>query len=463
MRGPVRGCRDVFPASATSRRALITRFASLASRYGFAEVETPILERLDLYSAALGAGSDVVSSELFRASGPPAAASRGDRAALVLRPEGTAGVARACGARAAKEAKGAVGLAARVWYGGPMFRYERPQRMRLRQFTQVGVECFFEDGVGADFDCISLAKRLLDGEGGGERVELVVNTLGAREDRVGYNEALVGWLKPRKLALSPVSRLRLESGNCMRILDSKLSEDCDALQGAPLLSEFIGKVEKTRFSRLLGLLEEDGIPFRIDPMLVRGLDYYSSTAFEFQEVASGKAICAGGRYGDVQDVSGVGFAVGLERMEEVLLGDDGEVDSETAGTSTAQGAADLLGGTRGGVAVFALVGFEGSDGEREGALARSVVRRLRLAGFCSMLWTVRNSKVGKAVGRAAQSGTRAVVLVGPSDAEKNVVQVKLIEGTSHDSREEQKAVSVDGVVSHIRASFGWEGGEAKID
>lgn len=425
----VRGCRDVGPRAAAWRRDLIGVFAAAAKRYGFGEVEAPVLEGLDLYASALGVTSDVVSCELFQAVGP--AGLGGGRAAIVLRPEGTAGVARAFGSRGG-----------RAWYAGPMFRYERPQAGRLRQFTQIGAEAF-EEGVGADVDCIGLAAEFVGKCPGGHEAELVVNTLGTRFDRERFNAALLGWLKPREGALSVVSRRRLEAGKCMRVLDSKLCEDQKALVGGPCLSEFVSVGEVERFRELKGMLEEDEIPFRVDHMLVRGLDYYSSTAFEFQDRESGRAVCAGGRYDDVQGVSGVGFAAGLERLEEAANGDS---EGKEKGKES-------LGGTEGGVAVFALEGFEGSDGKREGVVARRVVRRLRQAGVCAMVFAVRNSKVGKAVGRAAQSGTRAVVLVGPADVEKSVVQVKVIEGTSHGSRGKQRAVPVDDVVSTLLSNL----------
>jgi histidyl-tRNA synthetase len=422
---PVRGCRDVGPAAAAARRVLLSRFAVLAARYGFAEVETPVIERAALYAASLGATSDVVAAELFRVSGPG-----GDRDALTLRPEGTAGVARAFGqSRAAGEA-------ARVWYAGPMFRYERPQRLRLRQFWQVGVECLGEEGAHADLDCISLAKVFLEGTEGGKGVRLFINCLGSKDDRKGYNAALREWLAPRYQSLSVLSRRRFDAGNCMRILDSKLAEDEDALRGAPLLVEAVSEAERARFARLQLLLDNEGMRYIVDPMLVRGLDYYSSTAFEFLD-GEGRAVCAGGRYEGVEGADGVGFAAGLERIEG----------------ATEEGAQTGLGGVQGGVAVIAIVGPAGEGGETESVGGESV-RRIRDAGMCALLWSARTGKIGKAIGRAVRDGALAIVLVGPDDVARNVVQVKLLEGTSHESRGDQQAVGLGDVVSVLVEHLG---------
>jgi histidyl-tRNA synthetase len=441
MRIPVRGCRDVAPNAAAARRAIVARFADFARRHGFAEVETPLLEHADLYAATLGVTSDVVTSELFRVTGPsppvPSATSRGDRAPVVLRPEGTAGVARAFGPRSAYRTAGET---ARLWYSGPMFRYERPQRLRLRQFTQLGVECLGDPSLSADVDCISLAHAFLATTPGGKDASLVVNTLGTHEDRWGYNETLKAWLAPRLLALSPLSRQRYDAGNCLRILDSKLSEDEDAMRGAALLSEQVCRAERDRFLRLQDLLCEEGVPFRVDPKLVRGLDYYSSSAFEFVD-ASGRAVCAGGRYEGVEGSTGVGFAAGLERLETSGLG-------ATAEDCAPRPAA--LGGAHGGVAVFAMsAGADGGGDAAAETVARGVVRQLRKAGLCSLLSSVRSKKIGKAVGRAVRDGARAIVTVGPDDVENSVVQVKFVDGTSHEARVGQRPLAASEAVAAI--------------
>lgn len=431
MRIPVRGCRDVAPAAAAGRRALVTRFGALAARYGFAEVETPLLERARLYAASLGATSDVVSAELFRVTGPAGAPAAG-RDALALRPEGTAGVARAFGAHAARVAPGE---AARVWYAGPMFRYERPQRLRLRQFHQLGVECLGEESVAADLDCISLAHTFMAATPVGRGSTLCVNTLGSRDDRAAFNERLRAWLVPRRERLSAMSRDRFDAGNCMRILDSKLPEDADTMCGAPSLAEAVSRGELDRFATLKEMLTEEGVPFTVDPKLVRGLDYYTSTAFEFIN-SDGRAVCAGGRYNGLEGVSGVGFAAGLERLED---------------TDTEDAPDGALGGVANGVAVFAIAGPTPESSRVAETNARSCVRQLRDAGACAMLWSVRSSKVGKAIGRVVRDGALAVVVVGPDDVAQGVAQIKLIDSATTDMRTDQRAVDLTDVATVVQS------------
>lgn len=452
MRLPVRGCRDVRPSLAAKRRAMIDMFGKLAQRFGFAEVEVPLLERAEMYTTALGATSDVVSAEMFRVHGPVTGSLRppGDRSELVLRPEGTAGIARAFGSQASLGSDGA-----RVWYSGPMFRYERPQRLRLRQFTQVGVECIGEASVVSDFDCIALAQAFLDRTPGGKESSLVLNTLGTREDRKAYNAVLSQWLAPRYLSLSFISRQRYEAGNCLRILDSKLPEDEDVMRCAPRLQEYISDADQCRFLKLQEYLRSEGIQFQIDHCLVRGLDYYSSTAFEFVD-GSGQAVCAGGRYEQVQGSNGVGFAAGIERLEASQR--DGEPSEEVECDN------ELQGGVRGGTAVILIrptscqnetsgTGSIGASGKEE-RVAFEVLRRLRENNMCALLRPVRGNRVGKTIGRAVRSGARAIVIVGPDDVAAGVVQVKLVAGTTHEARQDQLTVCTENVVRLIEKHMG---------
>jgi histidyl-tRNA synthetase len=425
QRLPVRGCRDVRPAAAAARRALVARFGDLAQRYGFAEVELPVIERAELFLSALGSSSDVVTSELFRVSGPGPQDTK-DRVQLALRPEGTAGAARAF-------VPPMPGDVARLWYAGPMFRYERPQKRRLRQFTQVGVECLGDCTVVADLDCIALAHEFISTTIAGKTARLHINTLGTRQDRELFNNDLALWLKPRYASLSEISRNRFDSGNCMRILDSKLSEDQDAMRGAPMLTERLSQPEQDRFQHLQTLLSDLGMHFVVDTSLVRGLEYYTSTAFEFID-HEGRAMCAGGRYEGVQGAVGVGFAAGLERLEdEESLADD----------STN---ANHFGGVSGGVAIIAMA--SGSGVSPEESLALHVTRRLRQAGTCAVARVV-SGKMGKAIGRAIRERALVVILIGPNEVSQGAVQVKFIEDSSHDDRQPQRTISIDEVTSEV--------------
>jgi histidyl-tRNA synthetase len=429
----VRGCRDVKPAAAAARRALVARFGDLARRYGFAEVELPVIERAELFLSALGSSSDVVTSELFRVTGPGPQDPK-DRVQLALRPEGTAGAARAFVPRVS-------GDIARIWYAGPMFRYERPQKRRLRQFTQVGVECLGDCTVIADLDCIALAHEFISSTSAGKAACLHINTLGTQQDRKQFNNDLALWLKPRYAALSEISRKRFDTGNCMRILDSKLSEDQDAMSGAPTLTERLSQPELDRFQHLQTLLSDLGMHFVVDTSLVRGLEYYTSTAFEFIDLER-RAICAGGRYEGVQGAAGVGFAAGLERLEdEESLADDSSN-------------ADHFGGVSGGVAIIAMASCAGVSPEE--SLALDVTRRLRQAGTCAVSRVI-SGKMGKAIGRAVREGALAVILIGTDEVSQGVVQVKLIEGSSHETRQPQRTIAVNEVTAavdqHLRSRF----------
>lgn len=220
--------------------------------------------------------------------------------------------------------------------------------------------------VTSDAEVIELAAGFLS-EHARQRVGLRINTLGTKKDRVGYNEALRDWLKERYWAMSGISRQRFDAGNCMRILDSKLVEDVDALLGAPRLKEFVGREERERFDELQALLTEAGVEYSVDERLVRGLDYYTSTAFEFDGEA-GKAVCAGGRYMDVVGASGVGFAVGLDRVEDERLWEG------SAGVEAYEQEWE------GGVAVVGHAKDAGKSGSEIGQMCRKLVREFREAG-----------------------------------------------------------------------------------
>lgn len=425
---PIRGCRDLVPKVMSMRRSLLNQFASLARIYGFVEVDTPIIERIGLYASALGSSSDIVSSELFRVSGPQSHTLSNDREHLVLRPEGTAGIARAFAPSASQDL-------ARVWYVGPMFRYERPQRLRLRQFTQLGVECLGEDQLCSDVDCISLARKLVSCTNREFCCTLVVNTLGSREDRNLYNEKLLNWLAPRYSTLSELSKIRFDSKKCLRILDSKLPEDQDALRNGPMLSEFVASSEHTRFQHLQQSLADAGITYVVDPTLVRGLEYYTSTAFEFLDNEE-RAVCAGGRYENVNGARGVGFAAGLER----LIQENDEYPDGSA-HSTAHGLQN---------AVVVLAWTDTHDGcSAEVRTARAVVRDLRHAGVSCVSRTVTN-KLGRAIGRAASEGACAVVVIGSDELSKGVVRVKMLRGTTHQDRAREDSLPQGHCVARLR-------------
>lgn len=397
-----RGCRDVHAASARRRHSLVSKFSELASLYGCSPIETPILEPATLY-ASLGATSDINVSETYRLMDTDPQ--------LVLRPEGTAGVARAL-----RETLKGKPHGARVWYAGPMFRRERPQAGRFRQFTQLGVE--FIDSIRdnapgnlqplADADTISLVYKFFTSIGIDPTVR--VNTLGTAVQRANFNESLVKYLTPRRDKLSTLSQRRLDTGTCMRILDSKNSQDIDTLRGAPCLREFQNAETIEAFENVCLLLQQNGIPYSIDETLVRGLDYYTSTAFELDNGNTGRALAAGGRYsGVVDEISGVGFAVGLERVETLVS----EMDNVS-------GDNDEI------VFVIALGDVHSCKSEVVKASCRAV-ESLRKAGVSAVL-KLEVAHVSKCLGRAVREGAHAVIMIGSDEVVDNAARVKFIVG-----------------------------------
>jgi histidyl-tRNA synthetase len=309
---PLRGFSDVVGHS--HLRATQT-FFDIASLHGFTPVHTPLVEPRSLF-VHLGDQSDVVQKELFDVSPSDPAA--------VLRPEGTAGVVRAAFALGLVPAPGAGAL--RLAYAGPMFRRERPQRGRLRQFTQLGVEVLGPPAPEVDAEVIAMGRDVLQacGLAEGQQFRLEVNTLGDAESRASYEAALRAHLVGQPLSAD--SAARLSRGNVLRILDSKDEADGPALASAPPLSAHLSDDAKRRFDRVLFLLSGLQVPYTVNERLVRGLDYYTGTAFEFTSVARGEArqsaLLAGGRYdglvhamgGGAVSVGGIGWAAGLERI-----------------------------------------------------------------------------------------------------------------------------------------------------
>ena len=305
---PVRGTVDWLPEDARKHRTIEVLFARLAGRYGFGEIATPIFEFTDVFSRTLGETSDIVTKEMYTFTS-------GDES-LTLRPEGTAGVARAFITHGLHHA-----LPLKVFYRGPMFRHERPQKGRLRQFHQVGVELLGVDSPLADAEIITLAAHFLDELGVADRVTLELNSLGDAESRAAYRAALVDHLTTRMDALSDDSRRRL-ARNPLRILDSKDESDRAVVATAPLLTDFLNAPSRAFLDRVCALVATAGLAPVLNPRLVRGLDYYCHTAFEFTTTALGAqgTVLAGGRYdGLIQQMGGpatpgIGWAAGVERL-----------------------------------------------------------------------------------------------------------------------------------------------------
>lgn len=306
---PVRGTRDLLPEDCRRHRHIEGVFADIARRYGYGEIATPAFEFTQVFARSLGDTSDIVSKEMYTFE------DRGG-ASLTLRPENTAGVVRAFLSN---------GLAQqtplKLFYRGPMFRYERPQKGRQRQFHQIGVELIGVADPLADVEVIALGAQVLGDLGLADKVILELNSLGDAASREAYRERLLAYLSAHRETLSADSRERLDR-NPLRILDSKDEGDRAIVAGAPLLVDSLNQESQAFLDDLRRALDRIGIAYRLQPTLVRGLDYYCHTAFEFTTDALGaqNAVLAGGRYdGLVQQLGGpptpgIGWAAGIERL-----------------------------------------------------------------------------------------------------------------------------------------------------
>ncbi|CAN5559599.1 histidine--tRNA ligase [soil metagenome] len=387
----VKGMRDLLPEIAEKFRHILSTASDVSSLYGFSEIQTPILEPTALFLRGLGDTSDIVSKEMYRFT------DHGGED-LVLRPEGTAGVARAFINEGLAQH-----LPLKLCYQGPMFRRERPQRGRYRQFTQFGIELLGVEKPQADIEVLACGYRILKTLGVLGTVTLHLNTIGDTSSRAAFREKLVAYLLTRKSELSKDSIERLEK-NPLRILDSKDPGDIEIVKSAPKLHDSLNEESKTFFDTVIEGLKALEIPYEIDERLVRGLDYYCHTVFEFTTTALGaqSAVLAGGRYdGLISDLGGpktpgVGWAFGVDRLAELLPERKAEQPPIT------------------------LIPL-GVDAELK---AISLAEELRGQGLRIELGYSGN--LAKRMKRADKIGSTAVVIIGALELEKGVVTVKIL-------------------------------------
>ncbi len=413
----VKGMNDVLPEEIGRWQRVEQIYARTMSLYGFREVRTPFVESTALFSRAIGETTDVVEKEMysFVHHDEP----------LTLRPEGTAGAARAY---IEHQVQGKEPIT-RWWYGGAMFRAERPQRGRYRQFYQLGAEIFGDPGPGSDAEMIDMLVQFL-GELRIPDVRVYVNSLGGSETRGRYRDALVAHLTPRAAQLSADSQRRLGT-NPLRILDSKDPRDREAAAGAPTLHEFLGADDRAHFDGLRAHLDALGTRYEVDARLVRGLDYYTRTLFEIKgasdKLGAGDTLVGGGRYdGMVGDLGGpsvpaIGYAAGLERL---LIASE----LEAAGN-----VADALVAPLGNAAGPALV------------LARDLRRR----GIRCEVDT-RGSSLKSQLRRANALGARVVLILGETELADGTVQVKDLD--AHTQETLRRDAAVDIVVDRLKAA-----------
>ena len=388
----LRGTKDILPEEVGYWQLIEQTAQEIFTKAVYREIRVPIFEQTSLFERGIGEATDIVGKEMYTFK------DKGDRM-ITLRPEGTAGVVRSY----ISNKLHAQGVQ-RLWYSGPMFRYERPQAGRQRQFHQIGLELLGSGSPRADVEAIAIATDILKGIGL-SNLQLDINSVGRGEDREKYRQALIAYLEPYKQDLDPDSRDRL-TRNPLRILDSKDQKTQEIAQNAPQLIEYLSDNSKKHFDTVLQLLTDLEIKYQINHCLVRGLDYYTHTAFEIQSADLGAqaTVCGGGRYdGLVAELGGpetqaIGWAMGMERLVLLLQ------KLQAAPTANPD---------------FYLVS-RGTIAEAQGL---ALAQKLRQAGFTVEL-DLSGSAFGKQFKRGDRSGAAACLVLGETEAQNQTVNLK---------------------------------------
>ncbi len=416
----IRGMNDCSPTESPLWQWVEGKVRSVLQNYGYSEVRMPIVESTPLFARAIGEVTDVVSKEMYTFWD--------NDEQLTLRPEGTAGCVRA-----AIEHGWIYNQEQRLWYMGPMFRHERPQKGRYRQFHQAGVEVFGIPNPEIDAELIMLTARLWKELGIAEHVTLQLNSIGSLEARKNYRSALVAFLQQHVDLLSEEEKERLEK-NPLRILDTKNQALQEVLNDAPKLLAYLDDDSREHFAQLCALLDAVGIQYEVNPKLVRGLDYYNKTVFEWVTSALGAqgTVCGGGRYDGLVEqlgghaTTGVGFAMGLERL--VLLVQ--EVNQSIRLPSA--------------VDIYVVYQSEGTTlvAFQLAETLRTELPQLRVMTHCS------GGNFKKQFKRADKSGATLALVIGESEVQNQQVVVKHLLGGA-----EQQTLALDDIVDYIKNNF----------
>jgi len=415
----VRGMHDIVPQQSPLWQHLEACIRQVVQGYGYDEIRMPIVEKTELFVRTIGEVTDIVAKEMYTFEDR-----NGD--SLTLRPEGTA-----CCVRAGIENGLLYNQIQRLWYSGPMFRHERPQKGRYRQFHQTGVEVYGLDGPDIDAELIMMTARLWKLLGL-ERLELQINTLGAPVARAAHREKLIKYLEQHRDVLDEESVLRLEK-NPLRILDSKNPTMQEMIEGAPQLLDYLDDESSQHFETLKALLDGVGIEYHVNPRLVRGLDYYQKTVFEWvtTDLGAQGTVCAGGRYdGLVEQLGGkatpaIGFAMGMERLV-ALIEDRALVVPESAPH-----------------AYFVLAGDAAvSQGLKLAEQLRSALPALRLRSHCG------GGSFKNQMKKADKSGAKLVLILGEDEIAQQQVTVKYLR-----DGKPQTSLCFDVLVQHLKEFF----------
>ena len=392
-----KGTQDILPQESAKWQYVEGFARETFKKYNYAEIRTPIFEHYEVISRSVGDTTDIVTKEMYDFY------DKGDRH-ITLRPEGTAPVVRSYVEN--KLVAPEVQKPSKVYYIGPMFRYERPQAGRLRQFHQIGVECFGSSNPATDVETIAMADQFFK-EIGIENVVLHLNTLGSTASRAAYRQALIDYLLPMKDQLSKDSQRRLEE-NPLRVLDSKEKEDKQAVENAPSILDYLDEESQAHFDAVRAMLDGLGIDYVIDTNMVRGLDYYNHTIFEFVTEVDGNelTVCAGGRYDGLVEyfggpaTPGFGFGMGLERLLLILDKQGVELPVETS--------------------LDVYIAVLGSEAE---VAALELVQALRRQGFIA-----ERDYLGRKLKAQFKSadvfGAKTIIALGGSEVESGQITVK---------------------------------------
>ena len=413
----VKGTHDLLVSDALAYQAIESLLEEIACLFGYKEVRPPVIEYSELFSRGVGSSSDVVRKEMYTFL------DKGGRS-LSLRPEFTAGIIRLlvnAKAYATEE------LPLKYYYLGPVFRYDRPQLGRYRQFNQFGVESVGHNSYLNDVEVISMAYSMLVSLGL-EEVKMKINSIGDDASRDAYRQALKDYFAPHIDNMCEDCHQRYEL-NPLRILDCKVPNDILVAENAPLVSEYLSNESENRFQATLERLDELGIPYEIDPHLVRGLDYYSETVFEFHYKSKKGmdygAIIGGGHYHKLvkelggPDIPGIGFSIGIERLYSILKDDD------------------LLPDNDNGIDIYVM-----PMGEKARNLGLSLANELRLSGYITD-YCFDETKLSSMFKRAEKKKAKFALIIGDNEIAKNIVMVKDL------NKQEQKEVNIDDLVDYF--------------
>ena len=414
----IRGMNDILPAQTPLWQFFEAQVKLVFDQYGYQEIRMPIAEKTDLFCRSIGEATDVVEKEMYTF-----ADRNGDN--MTLRPEGTASCVRA-----AQEHGLTYNQVQRLWYHGPMFRYERPQKGRQRQFHQFGAEVYGLDGPDVDAELIIMTARLWQQLGLQGAVKLQLNTLGSAAARAAYRTDLVAFLQANMALLDADSQRRVTT-NPLRVLDSKDESTQALLDGAPNFYGYLDDESRVHFERLRELLDAAGISYEVNPRLVRGLDYYCKTVFEWvtDKLGSQGTVCGGGRYdGMIEQLGGkptpaVGWAMGVERMILLLQ----EMQQEPAGLGQQ---ADVYLAHMGDAATV-----------RTMQLAEQL--RTDIPGL-RLLWHCGGGSLKNQMKKANRCGAKLVLIMGEDELAQGQIQIKPLQG-----QDEQQSISLDQVSAHV--------------